>query len=423
MNTLLIGGGGRENALSYAIFHSYSNNKLFCAPGNPGISKFAESVDIYVNKHQEVIDFCKIMNIDLVVIGPEQPLADGLADSLRENNINVFGPSKKAARLESSKGFAKEFMLKHNIPTAAYKSFSLEEKGNALKYIQDLNQFPVVLKADGLAAGKGVVIAKNRNEAVDTLNSMFSGQYGEAGNSVVIEEFLIGEEASILAVTDGRKFVTLASSQDHKRIYDGDKGPNTGGMGAYSPALIVTDTLLEEVRTRILKPAIDGIADDGTPFIGCLYAGLMINDGTPKVVEFNVRFGDPETQAVLTNFRGDFTRLLHSAAIGDLDISAIDETSHGYSCCVVMASEGYPVSYPKGQIITGIDKAEKIGAVVYHAGTSLIDGELKVSGGRVLGVTGKGDSLKEAVDIAYSAVKLIHFDNTYYRKDIAAKAL
>lgn len=423
MNTLLIGGGGREHALALAISNSKSNGKLYCAPGNPGIYKLAEKGTFDHNKQFEVFVFAKRYGINLIVVGPEQPLANGLADTMRKNGVVIFGPSQKAAMLETSKSFAKEFMLKYSIPTSFFKSYDIAQKDEATEFIRNNRKYPIVIKADGLAAGKGVMIANDEMEALETLELIFSGKFGSAGNRIVIEEFLNGEEASILAITDGKDFVTLASSQDHKRIFDGDKGPNTGGMGAYSPAPIVTQDVLEKVKTKILKPAIDGMINEGRPFIGCLYAGLMIDKGEPKVVEFNVRFGDPETQAVLSSFEGDFLKLLYSAATGKLDLSAIDDVSARHSCCVVMASEGYPGTYPKGQIIYGIEEAEKLGINVFQAGTELKDGELMVSGGRVLGVTATGESLNEAIEKAYNGVNLIQFDKSFYRTDIGARAL
>ncbi|MFH1049785.1 MAG: phosphoribosylamine--glycine ligase [bacterium] len=423
MNILLIGSGGREHALAYALYNSKSIEKLYCSAGNPGIFQLAENPQINVDDYNEVTDFCLNKSIDLVVVGPEQPLAKGIADILKTNGINVFGPSKQAAMLESSKGFAKEFMMKYNIPTADFKKFTIENKIDCKNYLSGLDKYPVVIKADGLAAGKGVIIAQDKDEAINTINDMFSGKFGDAGTTVVVEEFMEGEEASILAVTDGKDFVTLASSQDHKRIFDGDKGPNTGGMGAYSPAPIVTEDVLEKVKSQIIIPTINGMINEGTPFIGCLYEGLMIKNGEPKVVEFNVRFGDPETQAVLMNFKGDFAKLLYSAAKGHLESTVIENVCESHTCCIIMASEGYPESYPKGQLIKGIEDAEKNGSVVFHAGTKLDNGQLKASGGRVLGVTAKGNSLKEAIENAYNSTRRIHFDNSYYRNDIGKKGI
>jgi phosphoribosylamine--glycine ligase len=325
--------------------------------------------------------------------------------------------------LESSKGFAKEFMKKYNIPTADFEIFFLKQKQKAIDYLNTYKNYPIVLKADGLAAGKGVVICEDKKTAIEELENFFSGKFGSAGQTIVMEEFMLGEEASILALTDGNNFITLASSQDHKRAFDGDKGPNTGGMGAYSPAPIVTDEILEKVKIQIIRPTLEGMKKEGSTFKGCLYVGLMINNSEPKVVEYNVRFGDPETQAVLVNFKGDFSGLLLSIAEGELDESYIDEICDSHSCCVVMTSEGYPGNYPKGQIIRGIKEAEKTGAVVFHAGTALKDGNLTSNGGRVLGITGIGNNLKQAVENAYNAVNCINFDKSFYRKDIAHRAI
>jgi len=422
MNVLLIGSGGREHALALAISKSELLDKFYCLPGNPGIQKFARPFDCGLDNYYLISDRCKVKEIDLVVIGPEQPLADGLADFLREKGINVFGPSKAPARLESSKAFAKDFMQKYGIPTAAFKKFTALEEDDAIDYLKNAD-YPLVIKADGLAAGKGVIIAQTFDEAVDAVKAMFNGKFKEAGQTLVIEEFLKGEEASILAVSDGKDFITLAPSQDHKRAYDNDKGPNTGGMGAYAPAPIVNETVLEKVKENIIKPVIDNMRKEGTPFIGCLYAGLMIDNNEPKVVEFNVRFGDPETQVVLPIFDGDFLRLIFSAARGSLDTSVINNVANGAACCVVLTSEGYPASYKSGFEISGIEDAENEGAIVFHAGTKWEDGLLKTAGGRVLGVCAVADNLKQARDLSYKAVDKINFENKFYRKDIATKGL
>jgi phosphoribosylamine--glycine ligase len=422
MNVLLIGSGGREHALALAISKSELLDKFYCLPGNPGIQKFARPFDCGLDNYYLISDRCKVKEIDLVVIGPEQPLADGLADFLREKGINVFGPSKAPARLESSKAFAKDFMQKYGIPTAAFKKFTALEEDDAIDYLKNAD-YPLVIKADGLAAGKGVIIAQTFDEAVDAVKAMFNGKFKEAGQTLVIEEFLKGEEASILAVSDGKDFITLAPSQDHKRAYDNDKGPNTGGMGAYAPAPIVNETVLEKVKENIIKPVIDNMRKEGTPFIGCLYAGLMIDNNEPKVVEFNVRFGDPETQVVLPIFDGDFLRLIFSAARGSLDTSVINNVANGAACCVVLTSEGYPASYKSGFEISGIEDAENEGAIVFHAGTKWEDGLLKTAGGRVLGVCAVAGNLKQARDLSYKAVDKINFENKFYRKDIATKGL
>lgn len=423
MNILLIGNGGREHALAKALNESASTDVLYCAPGNPGILTIANHANCDPSRPDSVVQFCREKEIHLVVIGPEAPLAAGLADPIREENIPVFGPSSAAARLEASKGFAKEFMQRYGLPTAAFCTFGSHGAVAALEYVQE-HPLPVVLKADGLAAGKGVVIATTRGEAINALDGIFQGRFGEAGKNVVIEEFMEGEEASVFAICDGERFVTLAPSQDHKRALDNDEGENTGGMGAYAPATIMTDDLLEKVRTRIIAPVLAGMKAEGTPFIGCLYVGLMIQDGEPKIVEFNVRFGDPETQPVLMIFRGDFAKLLHSAAIGELDLSAIDSIAEGTACNVVLASGGYPGAYDKGKEITGIHEAEQSGTViVFHAGTAEQEGKLVTAGGRVLGVCAPGSTLHEAVAQAYAAVEHIHFDGMMYRTDIGKKEL
>jgi len=422
MTTLLIGSGGREHALAYALKNSDSCRYLYCSPGNPGIFELAVNAQLDVNDYLAVAEFCKDKNVDLVVIGPEQPLAEGLSDFLRERNINVFGPSKAAAQLESSKGFAKEFMKRHRIPTAKYERFSADEADKAHKYI-DSHNIPIVLKADGLAAGKGVIIAETKVDAHNALDDMFAGKFKDAGKDVVIEDFLQGEETSILAITDGQDFFLMPSSQDHKRVFDGDKGENTGGMGAYAPAPIVDDLLLKKIEEKIIKPTIGGMAGNGMQFIGCLYAGLMIHKGEPYVVEYNVRFGDPETQPVMMLFNGDFVKLLHSAAIGSLDKSAASIVQDEYTCCIVLASDGYPGAYDKGMEISGLDIIDKDTTYVFHAGTSKKNGNLLSNGGRVIGVTSRGKTLKEAIDNAYSEVSKIKFSNMYYRTDIGQKGL
>ncbi len=420
MKILLIGSGGREHAIASTLVRS-KNVQLFALPGNPGISRTAQIVALDTKKYQEISNFCLENSIDLVVIGPEQPIADGLSDALRSNGINVFAPSRSAAQLETSKLFAKQFMEKYAIPTARFRAFDKSQKQAALDYIRESN-LPIVIKADGLAAGKGVIVANSFEEALKALEEMFSGSFGSAGEKIVVEEFMQGEEASIFAITDGNNFVTLAPAQDHKRILDGDKGKNTGGMGAYCPAPIVTFEVLEKVKSLIIEPTLKGMIAEGHPYIGCLYVGLMIDEGNPKVVEFNCRFGDPETQAVLSVFDGDFAELLFSAAKGELNISAIREISRGYATCVVLASEGYPDKYETGFEITGLDEISD-NVIVYHAGTKEINGKIYTNGGRVLGVTAFGATLKESQKNAYNAVNNIHFQNIYYRRDIAAKGL
>lgn len=428
MNILLIGSGGREHAIAWKLRNSPLCERLFSVPGNPGIFTVAEHTDIptdSVNNVDIIEEFCRNNKIELTVIGPEQPLADGLADDLRDRGLAVFGPSRAAAQLEWSKGFAKEFMQQWNIPTADFRRFTSYEEDSAVEYAEKLvrNFGKAVIKADGLAAGKGVIIAESSEEAAATVRDILGGMFGKAGASVVIEEFLQGEEASIFAISDGMRYVTLASAQDHKRIGEGDTGKNTGGMGAYCPAPIVTPDVLRRVCTEIIEPTLAGMSEQGTPFIGCLFIGLMISNGIPRVVEFNSRFGDPETQAVLSVFEGDFAQLLYSAAIGNINCESVINTQNGYACNVVLASKGYPDAYGKGSAITGIEQAEKLGVRVFHAGTTEQNGDIVSSGGRVVGVCACGASLRDAVNLAYRAVDEVKFDGKIYRRDIAARAL
>lgn len=418
---LLIGSGGREHALAKALAASNSCEKLWAAPGNPGIAREAECVSLNVADHAAVARWCDQHDVSLVVIGPEQPLAVGLSDHLRERGLDVFGPSQAAAQIESSKGFSKDLMHRLNIPTAPYRRFNATERAAAVAYATD-HTLPVVVKYDGLAAGKGVVVAETTDDAVKAVNDMFDGAFGDDG--VVIEGFLTGQEASVFAICDGASYVTLAPAQDHKRIGEGDTGKNTGGMGAYAPAPIVTDEVLSKVKTHIIEPLLKGMSDQGIPFVGCLFCGLMIDNGEPSVVEFNARFGDPETQVVMSVLDADVAALFASAARGALNPSVIRSTAIGSACNVVLASGGYPDAYEKGKDITGVDDAEADPHVtVYHAGTNETDGQLVTSGGRVLGVTAIEETLKGAVQRAYDACSKIHFDGIVYRKDIARKAL
>lgn len=419
---LLIGSGGREHALAKALVSSDSCEKLWVAPGNPGIAREAECVSLRVDDHEAIERFCSRNDVSLVVIGPEQPLAEGLSDFLREEGIDVFGPSKAAAQLETSKGFSKDFMQRHGIPTAPYRRYDAMQHDDARAYAA-AHELPVVIKYDGLAAGKGVVVATTHAEALEAIDSMYAGAFGTDG--VVIEGFLSGQEASVFAVCDGQTFVTLAPAQDHKRVGDGDTGKNTGGMGAYAPAPIVTPAVLARVHEQIVQPVLDGMYNEGMPFVGCLFCGLMINEqGEPSVVEFNVRFGDPETQAVMSVLSADTAALFASAARGSIDASAISSIASGHACNVVLASAGYPDAFEKGLVISGIDDAESDPYVtVYHAGTKDADGSLVTNGGRVLGVTAVGDTLQQAVEKSYAAVGKISYQNKYYRTDIAKKAL
>ncbi|MBK7629420.1 MAG: phosphoribosylamine--glycine ligase [Ignavibacteriales bacterium] len=423
MQVLLIGSGGREHALAIKIKQSKKLTRLYCAPGNPGTEIIATNLEIDTSNNLKIVGFCKTNNIDLVVIGPEQPLVDGLADSLRLAGFKVFGPSSKAAQIESSKAFAKKIMFEANIPTARYFEFDSTQIADALTYLKQIS-YPTVIKADGLAAGKGVFICSNEKEAQKAVNEIFEQRvFGDSGSKLIIEEFLQGEEASIFAITEGEKFICLPAAQDHKRIGDGDTGKNTGGMGAYAPAPIITPELLEEIERIIIKPTLDQMRKSDNSFIGCLYAGLIITKEGPKVIEFNCRFGDPETQVVLPLLDGDFLQLLYSAACGNLDSNSVSY-SGGSSVCVVAASAGYPDTYDKGFEITGFENSDE-NLIIYHAGTKKSNNKILTNGGRVLGVTSVIDNndLKTAKEIAYKAINKIHFDGIYFRKDIADKAL
>ena len=423
MNVLVLGSGGREHALAWRISKSKLLKNLFISPGNPGTAGIGKNVELEPGK-QNIAEFCKTNDIDLVVIGPEQPLVEGLADFLRSENIKVFGPDGKAAEIEGSKSFAKELMQKYSVPTAAYKEFDNTEYGDASAYLKDY-KFPAVIKADGLAAGKGVIICNNFIEAENALKEIFVEKaFGGAGSKIIIEEFLEGEEASILAVTDGDDYVLLPSSQDHKRIGEGDTGKNTGGMGAYSPAPVITSRILNEIESKIIEPVLEGMKKEGRKFSGCLYAGLMITSEGPKVIEFNCRFGDPETQAVLPLVGGDFLKLLYSAASGKLDKKAVNFPG-GTAVCVVAVSGGYPGSYKKGLEIHGLDDTYTAELIIFHAGTSRKEDRILTSGGRVLGVTAvlKENDLQKARTLAYGALSRIKFKDMYYRRDIGIKAL
>jgi len=423
MNVLLIGSGGREHALAYKIFESNKLTKLYCAPGNPGIEKFAELVDLSTSDFNNIVVFAKEKGIDLVVVGPEQPLVDGLADHLSANRVNVFGPNKEAAMIEGDKSFSKELMKKYKIPTADFEIFTKDNKQKALDYLNKIN-YPVVIKASGLAAGKGVAICDYKSEAENTINEYFEMNiFGKAGHTVVIEEFLEGEEASIFVVTDGDDFVILPASQDHKRALDGDQGKNTGGMGAYSPAPLITGSILSQVENEIIVPTLNALKKENKKYNGCLYCGLMITKEGPKVIEYNCRFGDPETQCVLPLLEGDFLQLLYTAATGKIDKSSV-KYNGGRSVCVVATSKGYPDRYEKGFEITGLDlKHENV--IIYHAGTKKVDNKVFTNGGRVLGVTSilKENDLKLAKQTTYAALSKIYFEGITYRTDIADKAI
>jgi len=421
MKVLVIGSGGREHTLVWKISQSKRVDNIFCAPGNAGTAGLAENVNIKADDIQGLKKFALEKKIDLTVVGPEIPLVAGIVDEFEKEGLKIFGPTKAAAMLEGSKVFSKEFMLKHNIPTASAKIFD-DEKA-AIKYIQEKNGF-VVVKADGLAAGKGVIVCKDIEEAEEAIHRiMVKKEFGESGKRVIVEDCLDGEEASILAFTDGETIVPMASSQDHKRVFDNDMGPNTGGMGAYSPAPVVTEELFNKIDKEILKPTISGMKKDGVPYKGVLYVGVMVTKEGPKALEFNARFGDPETQAILPRMKSDLTEIMMAVVEGKLNKVKIDWDSRA-AVCVVMASGGYPGSYEKGKEIKGLAKASKLpDTIVFQAGTKKGDGKIVTAGGRVLGVTALGDSIKDAIDNTYKAIKLIDFNGAHHRKDIGQKAL
>lgn len=422
INTLVIGSGGREHAIAIAVARSESCGDLFCIPGNPGIARIASCHGLQTIDHDSLAAWCIEHSVHLVVVGPEEPLSLGIAESLRSKGINVFGPSAAAAMLETSKSFAKEVMEAADVPTAAYQTFSNTQLDEAVDYVSRASK-PVVIKADGLCAGKGVIIATTNHEAISAIDGLARSAESSA-SKLVIESFLEGYEVSLFAISDGSQFTILAPSQDHKRIGDGDMGRNTGGMGSYAPVHGIGPDFIAWASDRIIAPVLNEMAVRGTPFVGCLYAGLMVHaNGTASVVEFNCRFGDPETQSVLAVFRGDFLRLLYSAARGELDTSSIESVAEGYSCTVVMASEGYPGEYRKGHIITGIENAEALGAIVHHSGTAISNGSLVTAGGRVLGVTGNSKALSDAIGNAYTAVRVISFEGATYRTDIGKKGI
>jgi phosphoribosylamine--glycine ligase len=422
MDILVIGAGGREHAICWSLAKSPKADKIYCAPGNAGIGQIAELVPIQVNEFEKLAAFAEEKRVGLVVVGPDDPLAEGIVDVFEAKNIPVFGPRKNAAHIEGSKTFMKDLLKKYNIPTAAYEKFDNYEQ--ALQYLQS-RPVPIVIKADGLAAGKGVTVAFTREEAKTALkNIMIDKVFGESGSQVVIEEFLEGQEMSILSFVDGETVRPMVAAQDHKQVYDGDKGPNTGGMGTYSPLPHIADSIIEEAIETIIKPTAKAMVAEGRPFRGVLFAGLMITpDGKPKTIEFNARFGDPETQVVLPRLKSDLLEIFLAAVNGTLDQVDI-EWSEEAAVCVVLASGGYPASYPKGLPIQGLEEAQAAGALVFHAGTGKNEaGEWVTNGGRVLGVVGRGSSIAEARDNAYQAANLITFEGKHQRSDIAAKAL
>ncbi len=419
MNILIIGSGGREHALAWKIAQSPQCDRLICAPGNAGMAQVADCFPLDASDHDAVVAMVRAEAVDFVVVGPEQPLVEGLVDRLDAEGILAFGPSQKAAQLEGSKGFTKALCDKCDIPTAAYGRFTGPDA--AKKYLRTQST-PIVIKADGLAAGKGVIIAMNPDEAEAAIDEMFDGRFGDAGQEVVIEEFMEGEEASFFALTDGKAILPLVTSQDHKRVGEGDVGPNTGGMGAYSPAPVMSDALIAATMERIIEPTVRGMADQGTPFKGVLYAGLMITDEGPKLIEYNARFGDPETQVLMPRMKSDLLPILVDIARGDLTTTSL-EWSDDVALTVVMAANGYPSSYDKGTVIEAIKAAEATGAVVFHAGTKMDGENLTAVGGRVLNVTALGGSVTEAQRRAYTAVDAINWPGGFCRRDIGWRAL
>ncbi|MGZ8364028.1 MAG: phosphoribosylamine--glycine ligase, partial [Caulobacteraceae bacterium] len=416
MNVLLIGSGGREHALAWKIAQSPLLTRLVCAPGNPGIEGVCETRPVAATDIDAVVDLAKEIAADLVVVGPEAPLELGLADRLRAEGIACFGPSAAAARLETSKAFTKDFAARWSLPTAAYGVF---KTAVAAKPFLDTLTAPYVIKADGLAAGKGVVIAETRAEADEAVVDMLGGRFGQAGASVVIEEFMEGEEASLFALCDGDAFVLFGAAQDHKRAYDGDEGPNTGGMGTYSPAPALNPNLTDRARREIVDATVEGMAREGNPYVGVLYAGLMLTDQGPKLVEYNARFGDPECQVLMLRLDSDLLPYLHAAATGTLAKMPNPQWAEDAAICVVLAAEGYPEAPVTGAVIEGAEQNFGPDVVVFHAGTKrAADGELVSSGGRVLNVCARGATLQQARDRAYAAVERISFPGGFHRRDI-----
>ncbi len=421
MKVLVIGGGGREHAIVWKLRQSRRVGRVYCAPGNAGIAGIAECLDIDPDDFGALLDFVKYEWIDLTVVGPEAPLSKGIVDAFQKEGRKILGPTRAAARLESSKAFAKDFMRRHAIPTAEYKTFASYTQ--AEEYVR-LKGTPIVIKADGLAAGKGVIVAQTYEEAIKALRLIMKDRaFGPAGDRVVLEECLMGEEASYMAFSDGNVMLPMASTQDHKRVFEDDQGPNTGGMGAYSPAPVVTPELEKKIMDRVMNPVLRGFRSEGVAFKGVLYAGVMVKDGEPYVLEFNCRLGDPETQPIMARLETDLVEIAGAVADGKLaDIEL--KWKPGASVCVVLASGGYPGSYEKGRPISGLEEAAKLDdVVVFHAGTAFNDGEVVTSGGRVLGVTALGEDIRAAKERAHGAIEKISFEGMHYRRDIGDKAL
>jgi len=422
MNILIIGGGGREHALAWKAAQSEDVKTVFVAPGNAGTAREdkIKNVDINAEDIDALKSFAMQNEIALTIVGPEAPLVNGIVDSFQAAGLKIFGPTRGAAQLEGSKAFTKDFLARYKIPTAAYGNFTIETE--AIAYIKEQGA-PIVIKADGLAAGKGVILAQTEDEAIDAVKDMLSGNsFGDAGARVVIEEFLNGEEASFICMIDGKNILPMATSQDHKARNEGDTGPNTGGMGAYSPAPLVTDEIHQAVIDEVIRPTVDGMAKEGNAFTGFLYAGLMIENGKPKVLEYNVRFGDPETQPIMMRMQSDLVELCLAAVNGKLDEKTTQWDSQ-FALGVVLAAGGYPDQYNKGDIISGLEGLDTHKTKVFHAGTALKDGQIITNGGRVLCACGMGNTVREAQQVAYEIVDKIQWDKVYYRKDIGFKAI
>ncbi|MBT6822660.1 phosphoribosylamine--glycine ligase [archaeon] len=421
MKVLILGSGGREHALAWKISKETNIEKIYCAPGNAGTYNVAENVNLDIMDNDLLIDFVKENSIGLTIVGPEAPLVNGIIDEFEKNNLKIFGPKKYAAMLEGSKVFSKKIMQKYGIPTSRGEVFSDIEL--AIEFVKS-NPWARVVKADGLAAGKGVYVCDDENEVINAITEIMQNKkFGDAGNKILLEEKLVGEEASFLVFSDGKIVKPMVSTQDHKAVYVGDKGPNTGGMGAYGPAPVITKELHNYAMEKIMLPTINAMASEGTPYVGILYGGLMITKDGPKVIEFNCRFGDPEAQPILTLLKSNLIDIIKSCIDGTLDMQDVvfDE---GAACCVVLASGGYPGAYEKGKKISGIALADEVDRVkVFHGGTKISEGDVLTNGGRVLGVTGIGNSIKESIDNAYLGVSKIDFENNYFRKDIGQKAL
>jgi len=421
MKVLVVGGGGREHSMVWMFNQSSHVEKVYCAPGNAGIAREAETVPIDVEDIPALVNFARKEGIGLTAVGPELPLTLGIVDAFEEAGLRIFGASKAAAEIEGSKVFTKNLLAKYGIPSGSYQVFN--EPGPAREHLKEVGA-PIVVKADGLAAGKGAIVCQTLEEADEAIRIiMEERQFGDAGDRVVIEEFLVGEEASFLAFSDGKTVLPMATSQDHKPIFDGDKGPNTGGMGAYSPAPVVTPELFKQTMDEIMIPTVQAMASEGRPYKGVLYAGLMIKDGRARVLEFNARFGDPEAQPLFMRMDGDLVEIMDAVIDERLDEVTLDWHDDA-SICVVMAAGGYPGSYGKGEVISGLDEADAMEDVkVFHAGTAEKDGQIVTSGGRILGVTAKGEDIPEAIARAYKACDVITWDGAQYRSDIGAKAL